>query len=290
MRQQSALTKFATDAQTSKERLLRAAASGTFLDEPPEPAPDAPGYRSGSTGKFVGYGVDEHQATRATDTGRITDIGDPEPVPRSTLVARYGPPDGGESRQENNVAAPGQGVLLDEEGETGLDSRGIADAAVTAGAADRDVSLAPDEANRGVGAVGENTLGSFRAREGRQRAPSALEDPPQSAVEDQDRQLRRERRERDAESAGALDPSPTDPFDIAENTRRDVFSDDDIETLRDEFESATESFEEIDRSDADDFLDEAAFRKAQLPNLEKGDTLAVNTTSTLLAERRGGSL
>ena len=122
MRQQSALTQFATDAQTTRERLLRAAASGTFLDEPPEPAPDAPGYRSGSTGKFVGYGVDEHQATRATDTGRIRDIGDPEPVPRSTLVARYGPPDGGASRRENNVAAPGQGVLLDEEAETGLDS------------------------------------------------------------------------------------------------------------------------------------------------------------------------
>jgi len=217
MNQQSVLSTFSTGAQTTSERLLRAAANGTFLDEPPEPAPDAPGYRSGSTGKFVGYGVEEHTAQRSTTTGRITDIGDPEPVPRSTLRARYGPPDGVESqRASNNIAARGRGVVLDEEAEAGLDSRQIADATVTAGAADRDVSLAPDEANRGVGAVGENTLGGFSARDGRTTAPNVLEEPPQAAVEDQDRQLRREGRERDAAAAGVLDPEPPDPFDMSD--------------------------------------------------------------------------
>ena len=149
MPQQSALNQFVRGAQTTQERLLRAAASGTFLDEPPEPAPDAPGYRSGSTGKFVGYGVDEHDATRSVDTGRIRDIGKPEPVPRSTLTARYGAPDGAESlrddddatpaRAANNVAASGQGVILDEEATTGLDSGMLNDEIETAAGLDADL-------------------------------------------------------------------------------------------------------------------------------------------------------
>jgi len=164
MTQQSALNQFVRGAQTTQERLLRAAASGTFLDEPPEPAPDAPGYRSGSTGQFVGYGVDEHDATRSVDTGRITSIGEPEAVPRSTLTARYGAPDGAESlrdddgaaaRETNNMAASGQGIILEEEAATGLDSGMLNDEIETAAGLDAGVGEADSSFTDELPAPGE---------------------------------------------------------------------------------------------------------------------------------------
>lgn len=180
MREQSALTQFATDAQTTKERLLRAAANGTFLDEPPEPAPDAPGYRSGSTGKFVGYGVDQHQATRSTDTGRITDIGEPEPVSRSTLTARYGPPDGGTSSDAD------RGRTVSVTGDPGRDRR-------------------ESMFSNGVSGVQfDSNAGSYRETDRVEREVA----PPDDALAEQDEFLSIERNERAAADAGVLQPEP----------------------------------------------------------------------------------
>ena len=114
MRQQSNLTAFGRKAQTSEERLLRAAAQGRFLDEPPQPAPDAPGYRSGSTGQLVGYAVDEHTATRSTDTGRIQSIDDPQAISRSELKNRYGPPDETQSLRARRPEPAADGPSLFE--------------------------------------------------------------------------------------------------------------------------------------------------------------------------------
>jgi len=82
-------------------------------------------------------------------------------------------------RRANNMAAPGQGVLLDEVAEAGINSFDIADESVTAAAADRDVSLGPEEALYGDGAVGINRLGTFSPSSGRKGAPTVgMERPP----------------------------------------------------------------------------------------------------------------
>ena len=217
MRQQSSIGEFATGAQTTSERLLRAAADGRFLDEPPKPAPDAPGYRSGRSGRFVGYGIDEHEATRSTDTGRITDMGSPEAVPRSTLAARYGPADGAESgrfkrEMENRRVTPqvedesaagfGDGDVQSELRST-VSSR--AEAPVNVGSERRDSMVAD-----GMGGVRYNSnVGGYQETD---RADEEIS-PPDSALAEQDELLSIERNERAAERAGALEPGG-DPFDI----------------------------------------------------------------------------
>jgi hypothetical protein len=210
MRQQSALTQFGTEAQTTKERLLRAAANGTFLDEPPEPAPDAPGYRSGSTGKFVGYGVDEHQATRSTDTGRITDIGDPEPVPRSTLVSRYGAPDGATGRSKTRMESQRVTPQVEDESAAGFGDGDVgpelsstvssrAEAPVNVGGEQRDSMF-----STGGGVQFNRKEGGYRETD----RPDREVAPPDDALAEQDEFLSIERNERAAESAGVLQPEP----------------------------------------------------------------------------------
>ena len=64
----------------------------------------------------------------------------------------------------------------------GRQEPGGADADLSRRASSRDVSLAPDEALRGVGAVGRNVLGGFSAVDGREGAPAfELETPPDIA-------------------------------------------------------------------------------------------------------------
>lgn len=125
--QQSALGRFSRDAQTTEERLLRAAAGGQFLDEPPQPAPDAPGYRSDSTGQFVGYAIDEHTASRSTDTGRITGLDAAESVPRTTLKRRYGAPDGAKSLRDDNQSKERQEAQMEPFRDRSETERGVSE-------------------------------------------------------------------------------------------------------------------------------------------------------------------
>lgn len=117
--------------------------------------------------------------------GADTPTDDPQVLPKDLRQkqrpATTDPEDRSDTRKRraNNMAAPGQGVLLDEAAEAGIGSRDIADESVTAAAADRDVSLAPEEALYGDGAVGINTLGTFSPSSGRQGAPTVgMERPP----------------------------------------------------------------------------------------------------------------
>lgn len=139
----------------------------------------------------------------------------------------------------------------------------------------------------GLGGVAlDRNTGGYRETD----RPDEETQPPAEALDRQGRELEAEQRERAAEQAGVLQPdrsqSGSNLFDIAASTVEDVFSEDEKDRLQDEFETATNQFDEIGTDDASDFLDEAAFRKAQLPSLETGDTLATNTTNTLLSARR----
>jgi hypothetical protein len=185
--------------------VLRAGAPGTFLRQPPEPAPDAPGYRNGSTGRFVGYEIDEYDnAKRSPETGRIKTLGDADPVPRDEAVDRWGRPDGiGSNPRDDDAMRDAlyrdQGLSRDEE--------------VTAKANAFDVSLAPDEALRGVGSGGvtANKPGTIDA--------SPYDDASDTAADVIGRDLERTRREDDAEQAGVFGPNDGvggDPFDMTD--------------------------------------------------------------------------
>jgi len=258
MRNQSVLDRFAQGAQERTERLLRAAAGGQFLHEPPEPAPSAPGYRSETTGQFVGYGVDEHQATRSQQTGRIKDLGPAEAVPRSTLSARYGPPDGARSLREK-------------------ERERIEDREVIAGASAADVSLAPDEARRGVGSGGRASTTATNVPYTDNTA--RFDATPEEEAQDIDR-------------IDATMERDDDPFELQPSAAdADLFTDEEQGALSDEFGRAADSFEEISRDDRETFFDTAAeikrpFADVGLDDGINADGLAVDTTNTLLDRRR----
>ena len=151
----------AADGGVREETILRAAAHGQFIGGA-EPAPRSPGYRS-DRGRYVGYEIDEHDPVRRSPaTGRIRSMAAAEAVPRPEQVERFGEPDSGDSgRSERymiDMSAPGQGFLSDSQAAAGLGGEEVRETVFTAQAQSADVSLAPDEALRGVGAVGETAM------------------------------------------------------------------------------------------------------------------------------------
>ena len=213
--------------ETTRERMLRAAAGGRFLDEPPQPSPDAPGYRSGSTGRFVGYAIDEHDATRSTNTGRITGIDSPQPVPRSELAERYGPADGAESLRDEQVARESnntadrifdRGNVFQNTTKTEAVARGV-DITPNEGLEPRETAGVTGLSGRErdeFGGDGYTSAGGAR----RGNVPQGFVDnlasgkPPERALEEQDDFLSIESNEQQAADAGVLDPEPSDPFQI----------------------------------------------------------------------------
>lgn len=75
--------------------VLRATAHGRLLSEPPESAPNAPGWRKASTGRFIGYGLEDPNAKRDPETGRIAEFERTDTLSQREQRARYGDPDGG---------------------------------------------------------------------------------------------------------------------------------------------------------------------------------------------------
>jgi hypothetical protein len=186
--------------------VLRSGAAGTFLRQPPEPADDAPGYRNGSTGRFVGYEIDEHDdAKRSPETGRIKRLGAAEPVPRDEAINRWGHPDGADRDPTPTDDRPSTTDVLFGAGERMSPTEDVA-----AQARARDLSFNPggEPADSAVadapGGVAFNRDSGFREtdRVGEEQRP------PEPALLDQSRRLERTRREDAAESAGVFDRAP----------------------------------------------------------------------------------
>ena len=139
--------------------VLRAGAPGTFLQQPPQPAPDAPGYRS----------------------GQIKTLGDADPVPRDEAIDRWGRPDGIDGNPRDDDA------MRDALFEFEPMSRGDE---ITAQAQAADVSLAPDEVIGDTGRVGTTALGGNVLGEGERRATELEDDrPPEQALREQSRSM-----------------------------------------------------------------------------------------------------
>jgi hypothetical protein len=162
--------------------VLRASAPGTFLQQPPEPSPDAPGYRNGSTGRFVGYEITEYDdAKRSPETGRIKTLGDADPVPRDEAIDRWGRPDGIDGNPRDDDAM--RDALFKFEPMSREDE-------ITAQARAADVSLAPDEVINDTGRVGTTALGGNVLGEGERRATELEDDrPPEQALREQSRSM-----------------------------------------------------------------------------------------------------
>ena len=95
---QSQLTQFGSAGGSRELRdvsVLRATAHGRLLSEPPESAPNAPGWRKASTGRFIGYGLEDPNARRDPETGQIVEFGRSDTLSEREQRARYGDPDGG---------------------------------------------------------------------------------------------------------------------------------------------------------------------------------------------------
>jgi len=113
--------------------------------------------------------------------------------------------------------------------------------------------------------------------------------PPQEAIEQQDRDLAIEERERDAAAAGVLDPEPSDPFDMS--GPGGVFTAEERDTLADQFVEASEAYDEIGGDDRGEFYKAAAGIKKPAADRGFGNTinadgLAVDATNELLDRRR----
>jgi hypothetical protein len=192
--------------------VLRAGAPGTFLRQPPEPAPDAPGYRNESTGRFVGYEIDEYDnAKRSPETGQIKTLGDADPVPRDEAIDRWGRPDGIDGNPRDDDAM--RDALFEFEPMSREDE-------ITAQASAADVSLAPDEVINDTGRVGTTALGGNVLGEGERRATELEGDrPPEQALREQSDMLAVDDNIGSAEQAGVLGPSDGtggDPFDMSD--------------------------------------------------------------------------
>ncbi|CAI49751.1 uncharacterized protein NP_7044A (plasmid) [Natronomonas pharaonis DSM 2160] len=168
---------------------LRAATNGRYLQEPPEPAPNAPGWRKASTGRFIGYDLVDPRAKRHPETGHIAET-DPIELSRREARARYGDPDGGSTSPGSREEAKREALFEFEPMDRGED--------IMAQAAAADVTLSPDEADPEypAGATGRTAMGGFNPHYGGEVAPNTNtpldETPPDIARGD-------------------------DPFDMSEN-------------------------------------------------------------------------
>lgn len=173
--------------------VLRAGAPGTFLQQPPEPAPDAPGYRNGSSGRFVGYEIDEYDnAKRSPESGQIKTLGDADPVPRDEAIDRWGRPDGIDGNPRDDAM---RDALFEFEPMSREDE-------ITAQAAAADVSLAPGEA---LGERDTETY-AFDEREGTSSMPKSVVESF-AGGEEADRAFMQAEEQRAA---------PDDPFDMSD--------------------------------------------------------------------------
>jgi hypothetical protein len=185
--------------------VLRASAPGTFLRQPPQPADDAPGYRNGSTGRFVGYEIDEYEnAKRSPESGRISTLGKSEPVPRSEAISRWGRPDGIDGDPTPDREQAKREALFEFEPMSRTDE-------TTARASAFDVSINPENEPRnsavadGLGGVKFSTGAGYRETD----RPEEEQRPPETALKEQ---------------AGALGD---DPFEFgADVGGNDMFTDD----------------------------------------------------------------
>ena len=249
--------------------VIRSGSHGRMLREPPQPAPNVEGYRKASSGRFVGFDLVDPALDR-TDSGQLRNVRDEQQLSRRELRARYGHHNSGE-RNFDQMSEP-------ETSDTPTFDRGVfADVSRTEAAArgvdpnptDRRESIVADglggpQFNRHVGGFVETD------RPDEETTPPDIqrgEDPFVSAESERGR-------------------SGPDLFESADSQLRD----EDRSVVREGFADAVESFDEIDETDRDEFFSQAAELQSEMPTLQRGDTLAVNTTNTLLAERRGGSL
>jgi len=120
-------------------------------------------------------------------------------------------------RASVDMSAPGNGAfLLEDQSAAGVDGSDIGEEFVSAAGESRDVSLAPDEAFFGVGATSGRSIGGFSGTYGGEESPVSEPEPPEAAIEEQDRLVDRDKRERAAERQDALDPqSDADPFEFS---------------------------------------------------------------------------
>lgn len=161
-KQQRSLLDFGT--RTVGVDVLRADANGRVLTEPPQSAPESPGWRNPTTGNYIGYELSDPNARRNAETGAFTSFGKSQKLSLREQRARYGSPDGGNGSSERRDAK--FDVLYRNEPMNETD-----EIAVKALAAD--ISLSPREAKteRPEGAVGTSALGGFDPHRGGERSP-----------------------------------------------------------------------------------------------------------------------
>ena len=192
------------DGTTIDASMLRAGSHGRMLREPPQPAPNVEGYRKASSGRFVGFDMRDPGLERDQSTGQLVNTGPERAISRRELRARYGNHNTGERNFDQMTESsrvdrtPAIGEVFSAEQEIG------------ARAAGADISLSPEEATDGVGAVGRGALGGFNPNVAGETAPSAPIDeaPPDiQRGEDPFLEAERDRREQEAAAAGVLDPN-----------------------------------------------------------------------------------
>ena len=94
MRLKSRINDFRRDEETTEVPILRATSNGRFLDDPPEPAPGAPGFRKASTGRFVGNEFEDPGIERRGDNGQFTTTSDPQRINQDEAIDRFGQDNG----------------------------------------------------------------------------------------------------------------------------------------------------------------------------------------------------
>lgn len=162
-----------------RANILRSESHGRFLREPPEPAPDSPGWRKASTGRYIGYGIRDPNVRRDTRTGQFHDAGDERRIPKDEQTQRYGDPDGGTQTQPDR-----SGFAAHPEAAAG----GSLQESFEAELAGRDIPMSPEEF-RGVGLGSPSAPGGqgFKAGEGAVEIdrPDHETRPPEEALQQQ---------------------------------------------------------------------------------------------------------
>lgn len=252
--------------------ILRADANGRVLTEPPESAPDSPGWRNPTTGRYIGYELSDPNARRNARTGAFTSFGRSDKLSLREQRARYGNPDGG------NMAADRRSAKLDAlyRHDRMSETDEIAAQALAA-----DISLSPREARteRPEGAVGRSALGGFDPHRGGERSPHdnlPLDERPPDLQRGED------------PFAEALPEFESTKGTTMFPDGNGILPEDDVAVLEDQFETAVDAFDEFDESDRGMYFERAAEEKDNFGDLLDSDGLAVATTNRILNERRSG--
>lgn len=268
---QRSLLDFGT--QTVGVDILRADANGRVLTEPPESAPESPGWRNPTSGRYIGYELSDPNARRNARTGAFVSFGEPEKLSLREQRARYGDPDG-----EGSGATGRRAAMLDA---LYRHDRMSETDEIAAQARAADVSLSPREAktDRPEGAVGRSALGGFDPHRGGERSPHGnlpLDERPPDLKRGED------------PFAEALPEFESTKGTTMFPDSNGILPEDDVEVLEDQFETAVDAFDEFDESDRGMFFERAAEEKDSFGALLDSDGLAVATTNRILNDRRSG--